>query len=298
MMKSFLVPTLLLCFYGFITCDQESRTSQTSGAEPASPAVAVVQEEPVSLINPNGTDVAGRINVPPGYKRAELQSHSFGYYLRHLPLLPDGSPVLYYNGQPKARKVEVAVVDIDVGKRDLQQCADAVMRLRGEYLYSQKRYDQIHFHFTNGFRVDYAEWIRGKRMIVSGNKTFWRQQASPSNTHADFRKYMDLIFTYAGTLSLSKELSEVALADLKIGDIFIEGGSPGHAVIVLDVAIREESGEKIFLLAQSYMPAQSIHILMNPNDSNMSPWYQIPDTNYLQTPEWTFSPIQLKRFED
>ena len=292
------ISVLLLCFCLLISCEQQAQNSKLEKADPTPKSVSVVQEEEHSIIDPKGMDVESRVRVPVGYKRSEVENNSFGHYLRHLPLLPDGSPVLYYDGQTKARRVDVAVVDIDVGKRDLQQCADAVMRLRGEYLYSQKKYEQIHFNFTNGFRVDYSEWMKGKRMVVSGNKTYWRQQVSPSNTHADFRKYMDLIFTYAGTLSLSKELPKVSLDDLQIGDVFIEGGSPGHAVIVLDVAVHSENGEKIFLLAQSYMPAQSIHILMNPNASKLSPWYEVPEADYLQTPEWTFSPIHLKRFED
>ena len=48
----------------------------------------------------------------------------------------------------------------------------------------------------------------------------------------------------------SKELSE-----MQIGDVFIRGGSPGHCVIVVDMAVHQETGEKLFMLAQSYMPA-------------------------------------------
>ena len=289
---------LLLCFWLISSCGQEVQKNNTEETRPAKSTVSVVQKEQQSIINPEGENVESRVLVPTGFSRSEVEEGSFGYYLRYLPLLPDGSPVVYYNGQIKARRVDVAVVDIDVGKRDLQQCADAVMRLRGEYLYSQQKYDQIHFNFTNGFRVDYSEWMKGKRMVVTGNKTYWKQSAAPSNSHTDFRKYMDLIFTYAGTLSLSKELPDVSLENLQIGDVFIVGGSPGHAVIVLDVALHKETHEKIFLLAQSYMPAQSIHILMNPNDTALSPWYRIPDTDVLRTPEWTFSPVQLKRFEE
>ena len=56
----------------------------------------------------------------------------------------------------------------------------------------------------------------------------------------------------------------VPYTSLQPGDVFIKGGSPGHAVIVVDVAIYTQTGKKVFLLAQSYMPAQQIHILVNP----------------------------------
>lgn len=47
---------------------------------------------------------------------------------------------------------EAAVIDIDVEKRDLQQCADAVMRLRAEWLWSIGTKDRIAFNYTGGGR--------------------------------------------------------------------------------------------------------------------------------------------------
>ena len=59
-----------------------------------------------------------------------------------------------------------------------------------------------------------------------------------------------------------QELNRVQNIDaIEIGDIFIRGGFPGHAVLVVDMAIHPVSGQKAVLLAQSYMPAQDIHIL-------------------------------------
>jgi hypothetical protein len=250
--------------------------------------------EPKGIINPNGATVQTRFNVPEGYERKTFHENSFENFLRNLPLKPAGTKVKYYNGEVKNLEVADAVVDIDVGNKDLQQCADAVMRLRGEYFYSLKEYDKISFNLTNGFKTDYSDWMKGNRMVVRGNKTSWRKSAEPSNTYKDFRSYMDLIFSYAGSLSLSKSMHSKNIHDISIGDVFIIGGSPGHAVIVVDVA-ENKSGEKLFMIAQSYMPAQDIEILKNTGDENLSPWYSTANlTKDLITPQWNFTIDQLK----
>ena len=43
---------------------------------------------------------------------------------------------------------------------------------------------------------------------------------------------MQWIFMYAGTLSLSKEMQPISINNMQIGDVFIQGGSPGHAMII------------------------------------------------------------------
>lgn len=252
-----------------------------------------------SLINPSGKTIETRFLLPDEFQRTKEDSNSFGTYLRKLPLKPNGSKVKYFNGEEKnSEGVYDAVVDLPIGKKDLHQCADAVMRLRAEYLFEKKQYDKIHFNFTNGWRCDYTEWMKGKRMAVNGNKTSWKQSAQPSNTYKDFWKYMEMIFSYAGSLSLSKELKSVPVEDLQIGDVFILGGSPGHAVIVVDVAMNSKTNQKIFMLAQSYMPAQETQILKNPNDEKLSSWYSADFGETLQTPEWTFDKNDLKRFQE
>ena len=250
-----------------------------------------------SLINPSGKTLEARFLLPDGFQRTKEDSNSFGTYLRKLPLKPDGSKVKLFNGEEKiAEGVYDAVVDLPIGNKDLHQCADAVMRLRAEYLFAQKQYDKIHFNFTNGFRCDYAEWMKGKRVVVNGNKVSWKQSAQPSNSYKDFWNYMEMVFSYAGSLSLSKELKSVPIEDLQIGDVFIHGGSPGHAIIVVDVTVEPKTNKKIFMLAQSYMPAQETQILKNLKDEKLSPWYSVGFGETLNTPEWTFTKNDLKRF--
>jgi len=85
------------------------------------------------------------------------------------------------------------------------------------------------------------------------------------------------------------------LSEMKIGDIFVKAGSPGHAMIVADIAINSK-GEKIFMLAQGLMPAQDIHIVKNPMDGKMSPWYKVTTDPKIVTPQWVFYRNQLKRW--
>ena len=274
------------------SCSEWSGTEYHEGN--AAVSYSNTQHQP--LLDPSGKTLETRFLVPVGYDRVKADSASFGYYLRKLPLKPAGSKVKYYNGGEKdAEGVYAAVVDLPIGTKDLHQCADAVMRLRAEYLYGQKQYDKIHFNFTNGWRCDYAEWMKGKRVAVNGNKTSWKQNAQPSNTPKDFWNYLEMVFSYAGSFSLSKELKSVGVEDIQPGDVFIYGGSPGHAVIVADVAVNS-GGKKIFMLAQSYMPAQETQILINPNDEKLSPWYATDFGETLRTPEWEFSWGQLMRF--
>lgn len=209
--------------------------------------------------------------------------------------MPDSSQVVDYTGQPISWDVNACVIKMDIGHRDLQQCADACIRMRAEYLWSQKKYDQIQFHLTNGFLMEYDRWREGNRLQVHGNITSWVKSASRDTTYTSFRKYLDQVFTYAGTMSVSKELKPIVLKDLQPGDVFVVGGSPGHASMVADVAINEK-GEKIFLLLQSYMPAQSIHIIKHP-EHEQSPWYSLKEGEPLETSQWRFDQYVLGRFE-
>ena len=249
------------------------------------------------IINPDGRTIVERFNPPAGYERINVAENSFYYYLRYLPLKHNNAKVHLYNGKIKTNNVYDAVVDLDIGNKNLHQCADAIIRLRAEYLFEQKQYDQIHFNFTNGFRADYSEWMKGKRIIINGNKTSWQQKTNASNTYSDLWNYLETVFTYAGTLSLSKELEPTNFRDLNIGDVFIQGGSPGHAIILVDLAINKKNNKKVFLLAQSYMPAQEIQILKNLNDETISPWYSEDFVDDLYTPEWSFKKRDLKRFK-
>jgi hypothetical protein len=245
------------------------------------------------------TSLQEQISTPSGYKRITLEKKSFGTWLRGLSLLPKNAKVMLYNGQQKPyQQGAYRVLDIDIGQRDLQQCADAIMRLVAEYHYSKKDYAAIHFNYTSGHTIRFSDWSKGKKPIIKGSKVRFSASSNSNNTsYKNFKKYLTNVYCYAGTASLSKELRSKKVSDVSPGDIFIWGSFPGHAIMVMDVAQHQQTGKKIFLLAQSYMPAQSIHILQNFNDKLLSPWYSEGFGAELLTPEWTFDRNTLKTFD-
>ena len=257
-------------------------SAETKSQRPKSPIANLALNKLEKRTNPIQIQIISDIPVPNGYERVEIKDLSFAQYLRNLPLNTDDHTVYSYDGSIIMGKngYQYAVIDMDIGKRDLQQCADAVMRLRAEYLYHQKKYTEIHFNF-----------------LSDGKPRYYTNYAKQDRNYPKFRKYMDYIFAYANTGSLKKELKQVIqIEDIQIGDIFIQTGVPfGHAVIVVDLAEKKQTGEKIFMVAQSFMPAQSIHIMKNRN-KNLSPWYSVNFGNSLTLPSWKFYPSDLKRF--
>lgn len=241
----------------------------------------------------------GAIPLPKGFKRVAAPAGSFGAWLRQVALKADKTVYLYNGTLKNNQTAQFAVLDIPVGEKDLQQCADAVMRLYAEYQFANGRYEQIRFNATDGSPMDYASWMQGYRFSEKNNRLMKQLTAAPCKGHECLDNYLQTVFSWAGTYSLSKELLRVPdINDIAPGYVFIKGGSPGHAVIVADVAYNPTTGKKIFLLAQSYMPAQDIHILQNPYPSDAeTPWYSADmPGKQLNTPEWVFTGDQLKRF--
>jgi poly-gamma-glutamate synthesis protein (capsule biosynthesis protein) len=263
----------------------------------ASIDVGIIQapQQP-NIIVPEGSSLDTRILTPEGYSRVPSEAYEITGFIRTIPLKDDGSQVIKYDGDPiYNQNNHVAVFNLDIGNKDLQQCADSVMRIYAEYFWSIEAYDKIAFHLTNGFFMNYSKWRDGYRIKVEGNDVSWSKSASYDETYETFIKYMNMVFAYAGTLSLTTESSTITLEDLLPGDILLEGGSPGHCVMVVDMAY-DEKGNRCYLLAQGYMPAQDFHVLTNPLHPE-DPWYYEKEMAYpIQTPSWTFDDGSLMRW--
>lgn len=248
-------------------------------------------------VTTTGNNIKSRIPAPPGYSWAEEESNSFGSFLQNIELKPHSSQILDHNGFPISNQNEhVAIINYDVGNRDLQQCADAVIRIRAEYLYERAMYPEIGFHFTSGHLFTWNQYKNGYRAVVNGNDVLFQQTQSANDSYQNFRKYLNAIYTYAGTISLNKETHKVTNdADIKAGDIIVTPGSPGHALIIVGKAINGDN-KSVYLLAQGYTPAQSIHIITN-NGEDINPWYELKiNTSSTHTARYTFTPTNIRSF--
>lgn len=263
---------------------------------PAMPDTRTTLAKVQPIIDESGTTMETRIHVPAGYTRIPSDAKKLTGFLRGLKLKKAGSKVLLYNGRPKDdQEGQAAVFDLDVGEKNLQQCADSIIRIYAEYYWSIGVYDKIAFHLTNGFLMNYTKWRDGYRINVNGNQVSWSKTATYDDSYEQFRKYLDSVFCYAGTLSLSKECKPATWDEMLPGDLFLKGGSPGHCVLVVDIA-EDKDGNRCYLLAQGYMPAQDFHILKNPMHPD-DPWYYSSQMTYpLETPEWTFEEGALVRW--
>ncbi|HMH23486.1 MAG TPA: DUF4846 domain-containing protein [Puia sp.] len=309
-----LLMAIVFLLFGWASCG-----GQTRGA----PGNTGFQRVPVPEANPFPSIRA--IPVPAGYQRVVEAKLSFAEWLRGVALKKNRM-VYLYNGEPKHnQQAQFAVLDISTGNKDLQQCADAVMRLRAEYLYSLGDPGRIDFHTVGGASLNFGEWAAGKRWRLAGGRLVGyttgaviRRAAAGSEepglsgqaraagsvridqalatVYKDrkcFDEYLETVFSWCSTLSLEKELNRVErFSGMQIGDVFIKGGSPGHAMLVVDMA-EDRAGHKLYMLAQGYMPAQDIHIVKNPSEPGLSPWYRLEE-GPVDTPEWTFYPGQLR----
>ena len=303
---------LIIIVTTFSACQTKSKThdskDDTTNPQITSPTLISPENEPSvdapeptpSKIDPSGNTITTRFRLPEGYTRLEAGNGELSSFLTTLSLKPADSNVLLYDGSSKlGQDSHVAIFDLDIGDRDLQQCADSAIRIYAEYYWSLGEFDKIAFHLTNGFLMEYIKWRDGMRLVVDGNDVSWSKKKTYDDSYEEFRNYLNMVFAYAGTLSLSQESSSISINEALPGDMFLEGGSPGHCIMIVDVAV-DSNGNKCFLLAQGYMPAQEFHIIKNPLHED-DPWYYANEITYpLETPSWSFgenSLVRWNRFE-
>jgi Domain of unknown function (4846) len=263
---------ILLFACSNITCrsDKNTETHNASVPEPKPPKDAAIAQ---------GQTIQTRFAVPKKHARAEWSSNLFGQYLRQLPLKPAGTLVKYFDATTKANNdVYAAVIDLPIGTKDLHQCADAVMYMRAKFLFDLELYNEIKFRFLGDEKMH-----------------FYKDYTADKRNPKVFFKYIQEVWSAANTRSLHAQLKAKNINDAATGDVLIVTGNPyGHAVQIIDECTNAKTGKKLFMLAQSYMPAQEIQVLVNAAHPELVVWYDFTSDEKIYTPEWTFEKDALR----
>ena len=286
---------LLFLLCGLLSC---KKTNDFTVKNTNNQEINETENQVAVKINKDKNTIKERFTAPKKYSWVKENPDSFGFFIENFKLKKYGSPILKYDGtEITTQNLHEAIFDIDTGTKDLQQCADAVIRLRAEYLFKTKKFGEIKFHFTSGDLMKWNDYKNGTRAFVNGNSVSFRKTENLDDSYQNFRNYLDLIYTYAGTISLNKETFPVTdNKNLKSGDILITAGSPGHVVFIAGVSKNAE-GKKLYLLAEGFTPAQSIHVLKNPFDPKISPWYELDvNSEQTKTARYLFKPTNFRRF--
>jgi len=244
--------------------------------------------EPWIAVNEDKNTIETRFNPPNGYTRVSVEKGSFAEYLRTYPLKPYGEKALLFSGAESDEASTLGVFKQIAPLNKNQQCADTVIMLYGEYLYSKGRIDDITFNFSSGFKCDFRTWAKGYRDKVSGNTVEWVLSTDKAGVVADdysydnFIRYIKEVYVYANTDSLAMQFPFVNEADLKIGDVIIgtardlkgqamligqsaaDSISYGHAILIADMAVNEK-GEKVYLFIEGTTPATECCVVENPD---------------------------------
>ena len=258
----------------------------------------VVESTQPLVIDEKKSTIRTRFSPPKGYTWMVEEKGSFSEFLVNFPLHPPNFPIRDFKEIPIAKQYNhAAILKIDVGDKDLQQCADAWMRMYAEYLWMNSRFDEIRFEFTSGQLFAWNDYKKGMRTKEAKNRVTFYKTTTIDDSYESFREYLNIIFRYAGTISLDRESVPILQNNkIKPGDFLITPGSPGHSVFIVGVA-KNNAGKRLYLLAESFMPAQDVHRLRNTANSSISPWYEL-DVKSAQTAtaKYIFKPTSIKRF--
>ncbi|CAA0164266.1 DUF4846 domain-containing protein [Tenacibaculum maritimum] len=261
------------------------------------PIVAVITKP--SHINEKGMTIKNRVKPPYGYKRVSYGAGTFESFIQNYTLKEYGSSIINYDKTKYFYQIgHIGILALSVPENGLQQCADALIRLRAEYLWKTNQKEKIGFEFTSGHYCSWKKYAAGYRSKIEGNKVTFHKIAKANYTKTAFYKYLNLIYTYSGTLSLYNELPKVVQEeDLQLGDMLVKPGTPGHILMLVDEVINKK-GEKLFVLAQGNTPAQSVHLLKNFNNASLTPWYSLKKNALIQVPGYSFDNSQFIRFKN
>jgi hypothetical protein len=200
------------------------------------------------------------VYVPPaGAQR--IQGDAFANWLQALPLKDEDAAIRTYSGRRVSHNGRP--VDFPLVRGDLQQCADSAIRLRAEWIRaSGGDLTSLSYFATSGDPLPWSRYKGGEQPFVRSDRIAWRPVDPATQS---WEGWLQAVFTWAGTRSLAAYETLPVTGEPKPGHLLVSPGSPGHAVVILDVA-KGLHGEGIFLLiGEGFMPAQDFHVEHGPH---------------------------------
>ncbi|MBI4727371.1 hypothetical protein HY768_09175 [candidate division TA06 bacterium] len=216
------------------------------------------------------------IPIPAGYTAVEYPASGYSHWVTRCPL-KSNLDILDHSGRkvPPGAYSVYAVLDLPpLFSGDLEQCADYAMRLWAEYHKDRNILDKLYLFDYNGRRQYYKA------------------------SHLSDRNFLHRAFANSSSYFLKQGCAAVDAAALVPGDMVVqnERGGVGHVSVVLNVCLNS-SGQKLYLLGFSYMPAQEFHVERALEGYGTEGWFTLEEYfRYLQDYMDLGTPV-LRRFK-
>ena len=250
--------------------------------------------------NPAAADtVAERFEVPAGCSEVAAPPGGFAAWLAARPLAPKGTPVRASDGSRVWATYSPALAVLDLDLLGPQDCADSVMRLRGEYLWSAGKVADLSMKYLSGDAIPWSRWAEGCRPELDAAHRRvgrWVCSGTRSDGYADFEAYLENVMRYANSASLARDLDTIAADALGPGDVIAQPnptGGVGHAAIVLRTVTCED-GETRHLVANGFLPPQSVHVIGKRKLLGAQPWLTLDEYREQMRP--LGEPFAYRRF--
>jgi Domain of unknown function (4846) len=236
-----------------VTADDDPITQSTATEPEPSPCTANRSDYPFADTGPT-EPLRCRLAPPAGYTRV-TPPDDFAAWLRELPLKAPEARVMTFSGREATLSERLfaynaGVVDMQLLNEN-QQCADAIMRLRAEYLWTTGDCNQIEFTQAR-MTISYRDW-----------------DSCSTRSRPKFEKYLKYVFAFIGTAGLKDELQKIDKGQVFAGDLHVQNdtGGIGHALLVLD-HVKNAEGRSLYLLGQGSIPALEFHIVRLPDHAS------------------------------
>lgn len=210
-------------------------------------------------------------------------------FMRSLPVRSKDAKVQLYTKEEKPNQdSHIAIFNLPVDSRNLQQRGSSMIRLYAEYYWTNHDYDNMKYHLLDNFPMEYERWAKGERLEYQNQAFNWFSSNKTGDTYETLLEYLEYYFSYTGMGSLLAESHEADVNSISVGDFFVDEKKE-NAAMVVDVA-EDEDGERCFLLASGGTPAQEIEILKNP--AHEDPWYYVSELgDTFQTPDFELTKV-------